>query len=55
MEEVVFLQKFFDHEVGEKNGCYDAIVQKLINGYLPNAQHFMTKMQVSKLFGEKTR
>ena len=52
MDDVVFLQNFFDPEAdGNKIGNYGPAVRKLINEYFPNAQHAMTNMQITNLFG----
>ena len=53
MDDVVFLQSFFDPEAGGKQiGNYGPSVRKLINEYFPNAQHAMTNMQITNLFGQ---
>jgi len=53
MDDVVFLQSFFDPEAGGREiGNAGPVVKKLINEYFPNAQHAMTNMQVVNLFGE---
>jgi 2-iminobutanoate/2-iminopropanoate deaminase len=53
MDDVVFLQSFFDPEAGGKEiGNYGPSVRKLINEYFPNAQHAMTNMQITNLFGQ---
>jgi len=52
MDDVVFLQNFFDPDAGEKNiGTYGPIVSTLINEYFPNGRHAMTNMQITNLFG----
>jgi len=52
MDDVVFLQSFFDPEAGgERIGDASPVVKKLINEYFPKAQHAMTNVQVSNLFG----
>jgi len=54
MDDVVFLQSFFDPDAGGKNiGNYGPTVRKLITEYFPKAQHAMTNMQVTKLFGRE--
>jgi len=53
MDDVVFLQSFFDPEAGNmKIGAAGPVVKTLINEYFPNAQHAMTNMQIANLFGE---
>ena len=53
MDDVVFLQSFFDPEAGGKQiGNAGPVVKKLINEYFPKAQHAMTNMQIANLFGE---
>ncbi|MFC1606489.1 RidA family protein [Candidatus Latescibacterota bacterium] len=53
MDDVVFLQSFFDPEAGGKTiGNAGPVVKKLINEYFPKAQHAMTNMQIANLFGE---
>lgn len=52
MDDVVFLQNFFDPEAGGMEiGSYGPIVRTLIGEYFPNAQHAMTNMQITNLFG----
>ncbi|MHB9030550.1 MAG: RidA family protein [Candidatus Latescibacterota bacterium] len=52
MDDVVFLQNFFDPEAdGKEIGQYGPTVRKLINEYFPHAQHAMTNMQITDLFG----
>ena len=54
MDDVVFLQNFFDPEAGgKKAGNYGPTVRKLINEYFPNASHAMTNMQITNLFGQE--
>jgi enamine deaminase RidA (YjgF/YER057c/UK114 family) len=53
MDDVVFLQNFFDPEAdGKQIGAYGPAVKKLINEYFPRAQHAMTNMQITNLFGK---
>lgn len=54
MDDVVFLQSFFDPEAGGKSiGNAGPVVKKLINEYFPKAQHAMTNMQITNLFGQE--
>jgi len=54
MDDVVFLQNFFDPDAGGKEiGNAGPVVRKLINEYFPKAQHAMTNMQITNLFGKE--
>ncbi|MFC1508938.1 RidA family protein [Candidatus Omnitrophota bacterium] len=54
MDDVVFLQSFFDPEAGGKSiGNAGPVVKKLINEFFPKAQHAMTNMQITNLFGQE--
>jgi len=54
MDDVVFLQNFFDPDAGGKEiGNAGPVVRKLINEYFPKAQHAMTNMQIKNLFGKE--
>ena len=53
MDDVVFLQSFFDPEAGGKKiGNAGPVIKKLINEYFPEGQHAMTNMQIANLFGQ---
>ena len=54
MDDVVFLQSFFDPDAGGKSiGNAGPVVRKLINEYFPKGQHAMTNMQIVNLFGQE--
>ena len=54
MNDVVFLQSFFDPEAGSKSiGNAGPVVRKLINEYFPKGHHAMTNVQIVNLFGQE--
>ena len=54
MDDVMFLQSFFDPDAGGKSiGNAGPVVRKLINEYFPKGHHAMTNMQIVNLFGQE--